>query len=329
MIHCPSCNRQATGDERFCRWCGAALPHAWGGGAPAHWGGPAAGGGGPAAPVAQSWPGHGPGTAAPAAGFMLPPSLRHPKESAYFALAALAAGVAWLFLIWIVLLVGWLLIIPLAIIWWLAEQFFRAQLLGNAVKVSEAQFPEIHTMVTDYCRRLGLSRAPEVYIVNSDGLVNALAVRRLRGKYILLMSGLVDLLLSTGSLDELGSVLGHELGHHAMGHTSPWRGLFLAPGLVVPFLGAAYSRACELTADRVGMWLAGSKDAAIRGLAALACGSRALAPSLNLASFLAQEREVEGFFAFLNDLFSTHPRITKRVEELQAGEAEVLAMRRA
>jgi len=38
---------------------------------------------------------------------------------------------------------------------------------------------------------------------------------------------------------------------------------------------------------------------------------------------------VEGFFAFLNDLFSTHPRITKRVEELQAGEAEVLAMRRA
>ena len=277
----------------------------------------------------ESRPGVGPAWGAPVAVNVAPPSLRHPKESAYFALAALAAGVAWLFLIWIVLLVGWLLIIPLAIIWWLAEQFFRAQLLGNAVKVSEAQFPEIHTMVTDYCRRLGLSRVPEVYIVNSDGLVNALAIRKLRGKYILLLSGLVDLLLSSGAMDELGSVIGHELGHHAMGHTNPWKNLFLAPGLVVPFLGAAYSRARELTADRVGMWLAGSKDAAIRGLAALACGSRVLAPSLNLASFLAQEREVVGFFAFLNDLFSTHPRITKRVEELQAGEAEVLAMRGA
>ena len=262
-----------------------------------------------------------------AAASMAPPALRHPQESAYFGLAAAAAALAWLFLVWIVLLIGWLLIIPLAILYWLAEQFFRAQLLGNAIKVKEDQFPEIDRMVKEYSARLGLTKTPDVFIVNGEGMVNALAVRRLRGKYILLMSGLVDLLLSTGSLDELGAVLGHELGHHAMGHTSPWKSAFLAPSRLVPFLGAAYSRACELTADRVGMWLAGSKEAAVRGLTALACGSRVLTPRLNLASFLAQERELVGFFAFLNDLSSSHPRITRRVEELDAGAAEVLAAR--
>ncbi|MGB9610788.1 MAG: M48 family metallopeptidase [Bryobacteraceae bacterium] len=252
--------------------------------------------------------------------------MRHPKESAYFTLAAVAGVIAWLFLIWIVILIGWIIALPLLVLAWFAEKFFRAQLLGNSVRVSETQFPEIHEMARNFSARLGLTKTPDLFIVNGNGLVNALAIRHLRNKYILLMSDLVDLLLSTGSLDELGAVVGHELGHHALGHTSPLKNFFLFPGLLVPFLGSAYSRACELSADRAGMWLAGSKTAAIRALGALACGSRALTPRLNIDAFVGQEQEAAGFFGFLINIYSSHPRLTLRVQELRAAEAAVLGV---
>lgn len=315
MITCPSCQRDLPDFEKFCRWCGAILAT---GADVANAARPAA----VATAFSPAWQGQQSYPAAVGQGFLPGVSaLRHPKESAYFALAAIAAGFAWLILIWIVILVGWIFVIGAAIALWLSGQFFRAQLLGNAVRVSERQFPEIYHLVKEYSARLGLSKPTEVFIVNGDGVINALAIRQLKNRYILLMSGLVDVMLASGSLAELGSILGHELGHHALGHTSLLKGVFLAPSRFVPFLGTAYARACELSADRVGMWLAGSKDAAIRGLAALACGSRMLTPNLNLEAFLSQEEEVVGFFGFLNDLFSTHPRITKRVQELRAAEA--------
>lgn len=318
MVICPSCKRDLPGFERVCPWCGAIL----GAGAEMAYAGASGAMPGAARPGQESVP--------PAGGydvFSVIAVLRHPKESAYFALAVIAGGLAWLLLIWIVLLVGWMFVIAAAIGLWLSGQFFRAQLLGNAVRVSEHQFPEIYELVKDYSARLGLRGIPEVFIINGEGMVNALAVRQLKDRYVLLMSGLADIMLASGSLDELGFVLGHELGHHALGHTSLLKRLLLAPSRVIPFLGTAYARACELSADRVGMWLSGSKDAAIRGLAALACGSRFLTPKLHLEAFLAQEAEVAGFFGFLHDLFSTHPRITKRVQELRAAEPLVLSVR--
>ena len=87
--------------------------------------------------------------------------------------------------------------------------------------------------------------------------------------------------------------------------------------MFIPFLGGAYSRACELTADRIGVYLCGDKDAACRGLIALACGSKLLSPTTNLQAFKEQERELPWFFAFWNDLYSSHPRLTMRVAALE------------
>ncbi len=240
--------------------------------------------------------------------------LRHPKEEAYFIMGAVAGGFVWFLIIWFV----WIFLIPLAIVSWLAEQFFMAQVLGNSVKVSKSQYPEINEIVESHCRTLRLTSRPDVYVLNGNGLVNALAIRFLRKKHVILFGDLVDLMLASGSTSELSSVIGHELGHHAAGHTSIWRQLLLWPSRFVPFFGYAYLRACELTADRIGMYLAGNKDAAIRGLIALACGSRALMPNTSIDAFKNQERMLPEFFAFLLNLWSTHPRITKRVLELES-----------
>jgi Zn-dependent protease with chaperone function len=65
------------------------------------------------------------------------------------------------------------------------------------------------------------------------------------------------------------------------------------------------------------MYLCGDKDAACRGLAALACGSKVLSPKTNLRAFKDQELALPWLFAFLHDLYSSHPRLTKRVAALE------------
>ncbi len=91
---------------------------------------------------------------------------------------------------------------------------------------------------------------------------------------------------------------------------------FVFVGLI-PFFYSAYSRSCELTADRIGAYLCGSRETANRALAMLACGSYTLSPRTNIAALKDQERQLNKFFAFIGDLFSTHPRITKRLMEIE------------
>lgn len=243
-------------------------------------------------------------------------ALRHPKESVYFTLGAIVGGIAWLGLIWLAFLFIWLAI-PAAIAIWIANQFFKAKLLGNSVRVSKEQYPEIFEIVEKQARLLNLKNIPDVFIVNSQGAINALAIKFLKDKYVILFSELVDLLLAHGSMEELSSIIGHEIGHHAAGHTALWKQFLLKPAMFLPFFGAAYSRACELTADRIGMYLCGDKDAACRGLIALACGSKFLSPKTNIKAFKEQERLLPSLFAFFHDLYSSHPRITKRVLALE------------
>jgi Zn-dependent protease with chaperone function len=65
------------------------------------------------------------------------------------------------------------------------------------------------------------------------------------------------------------------------------------------------------------MYLCGDKDATIRGLIALACGSKLLGPKTNIEVFKDQEKLLSPVFAFFHDLYSSHPRITKRVFALE------------
>lgn len=319
-MQCFQCGAQLAEGTRFCFACGAPAAANRTDAAPAP--GSALTAVGPQfAPQAAG--GSAPHAISPAAPVAAPlqgaSAIRHPKERAYYVLAIIASVFAWSVLAFFVIVIGLMFAIPVAIMAWLSGQMLRARLYGNAVRVGPAQYPEIHRIVVDFSRRLGLEHPPDVFIVNGQGEVNALAVRMLRHRYVLLMSDLVDLMLASGSYQDLAAVIGHELGHHALGHSSPWKNFFLWPSRFVPFLGPAYSRACELSADRASLWLTGSLDAVRHGLASLACGSHALAASLNLQEFRNQEASMSGFFLFLTDLFSTHPRLTRRLIELEDG----------
>jgi Zn-dependent protease with chaperone function len=241
-------------------------------------------------------------------------SLRHSKEKRYFTIMAMVSVMCWL--IPILTFVAIFVLIGIAIILWLLGLYFKAVIYGDCVKVTDKQYPEIHRIIIEHCQKLNLKKIPEVFVCNSDGLVGAVAIRFVAKKYIVLLSNLVDLMLANNNLDQLSMIIGSQLGAHAAGHTNPWKNLFLMPATFIPFLGAAYARACVLTQDRVGYVLTENISACQNALIALAHGSATLLQKSNIDEFISQENEIPSLMGFIYKIFSTRPRLTKRVIEI-------------
>jgi len=240
--------------------------------------------------------------------------LRHPKEKLYRTLCLVFGG-----LIWVGLLLGTMftilvMLIPLALFLWIAQQFFQASIYGNAVHVTENQYSKLNKIASEVSSQLGIKDAPEMFVLNSEGLTNALAIKFLSGKYVMLFSNLVDLLWEdTEREDKLRFVIAHEQAHHAAGHVNFWQSLIMKPAMLIPFLGAAYSRSCELTCDRIAAELVRNQEASTCALITLVSGSRELISETDKAAFIAQEARVPSVFGFYQEILSSHPRMTRRV----------------
>jgi Zn-dependent protease with chaperone function len=164
-------------------------------------------------------------------------------------------------------------IILYAILFFLLGMFAHGLALGrvrgNAVRVSERQFPQLHRIAAAHTRRLGLKRVPEVYVMESGGLLNAFATRFLGRDFVILYADVLELALEKGEA-AVGFIVGHELAHVWRGHLKHrW---LTTPGRLFPYLGSAYSRACEYTCDRIGAFC--QPDGAITGLLVLATGKQ-------------------------------------------------------
>ena len=239
--------------------------------------------------------------------------LRHPKEKLYRIVCMIVGGLLWTGLLLGTAFAILLLLIPIGIILWISEKFFQASIYGNSVMVSENQYQKIYTMVKNTAKDLQLSYVPKTFVVNSGGIINAIAIKFLSKRYVLLFSGLVDLLYDNDNQDKLNVIIAHELAHHAAGHTNFWINFLMKPAMFVPFLGSAYSRSCELTADRIAANYINNEKVCVNSLIAITSGSRDLIPQTNKESFINQENMIPSFFGFLQEVISSHPRMTKRI----------------
>src|ERR1700678_4069 len=220
------------------------------------------------------------------------------------------------------------------------QRALRLIFLASSVKVSEQQFPHIHEMLRDACYVLDLEKVPELYVVQQP-LVNAMAVG-LNEPFIVLNSGLVDLL----DPEELRAVIGHEVGHILSGHavysTMLMILIMLAARIAwmpIGYLGLRgiiwgleeWSRKAELSCDRAGLLACQDLDASRRVLMKLAGGSRLA--EMNADAFPDQAREDDGapdlrgsILKLLQLQGNTHPFAVVRFAELdhwvQSGEYE-------
>ncbi len=178
------------------------------------------------------------------------------------------------------------------------ERAFRLVVLASAVRVDERQFPTLHYLLQDVARVLDADEVPELY-VSANPIANAMTVG-MNKPFIVLNSGLVDLL----DEEELRFVIGHELGHAISGHavyqTLLQRLLVLSGALAAIPLGALglraivaalfeWSRKAELSADRAGLLATQDPATAFRVHMQLASGGHI--DQLDTTSFFAQGSE--------------------------------------
>lgn len=213
-----------------------------------------------------------------------------------------------------------------------SDRAVRLSVLGSAVRVDERQFPRVHRLLMDAATTLDIATLPEVYVDN-DPHPNAMTIGH-DTPFIVLTSGLVDLLDD----DELAFVIGHELGHVASGHAVYQTLLLRLLQLTVVFasipLGGLglrviiaglmeWFRKAELSADRAGLLATQDPAAALRTHMQLASGGHL--SDLDPTSFLAQGAEYQAA-GDLRDSFlklmllerRTHPFNVVRAAELRS-----------
>lgn len=176
----------------------------------------------------------------------------------------------------------------------------RLLALASTVRVDARQFPTVHRLTQDGAAILDLPEVPEVFVTN-DPQPNARTVG-IDQPFLVLTSGLVDLL----DEEELRFVIGHELGHILSGH-AVYRSMLdhlLALSRRVFFLPVGYLglralvtaleewyRKSELSCDRAGVLAGQDPAAAMRAQMKMAGGSHLA--EMDITAFLEQAREYD------------------------------------
>jgi Zn-dependent protease with chaperone function len=191
----------------------------------------------------------------------------------------------------------------------IARGFILGIIKGNAVRITERQYPEIFKIVREQCKQLQLKDMPEIYV--TGGHFNAFVMKFARTKVLMLYSEVVETFLN-GDDSILRFVIGHELGHIKRKHLTT--GKWLLPSSLIPFLDKAYSRGCEYTCDRVGFRF--SQKGAIQGILILATGKE-IFTKINADQFVSESVHSGSFWMWFSEKFLSHPHTAKRLDEIR------------
>ncbi|HEX2955308.1 MAG TPA: M48 family metalloprotease, partial [Chitinispirillaceae bacterium] len=176
---------------------------------------------------------------------------------------------------------------------------------------SNGKIPELYKRVEVLSAKAGLRKVPDVYLMQAGGALNAMATKFLKSHMIILFTDLLDACADNNNARDM--IIGHEIGHLKEGHLD-WY-WFILPGMFVPILGQAYSRAREYTCDRYGYELCDNKESGIKGLVILSAGGK-FAGNVKMSTFINQKRDLDTAWMTLGRLFSSYPPIVDRITAL-------------
>jgi Zn-dependent protease with chaperone function len=239
-------------------------------------------------------------------------TIASPNENTYFVFAVIFSVLVWIGLTVCSLGFIWVIVAFLSSLAWLANGLLVAAIRSNAVEVHTDQLGKLDATFRDVCYMLGQPKIPELYIIESGGLLNAFATRHAGRHFVVVYSDMLDALGSESR--EMRFLLGHEIGHIRQNHLL--KRMLLAPAFFLPLLGPAYSRACESTCDRYGAFAAGNPEAAMRAMMTLA-GGKTVCREMNPHHFADQNHKYRGFFVSWFELISGYPTLSRRVRDLR------------
>ncbi|GAA2821070.1 M48 family metallopeptidase [Crossiella cryophila] len=211
------------------------------------------------------------------------------------------------------------------------ERSERLLALATSIKVSETQYPELHRLRVECATALDLEQVPDLFITR-DPHPNSYAMG-MDEPFIVITTGLVELLDEEG----LRFVLGHEMGHILSGHVLYYtilrRLIGLAAGMSwmpVGYWGLRaiilalqdWHRRSQLSADRAGLLCVQDPAVALRVHMIL---SGVTDPSkIDTAEYLKQAADYDGVEDVRDSVLKlihldglTHPLPVVRAADLQ------------
>jgi Zn-dependent protease with chaperone function len=211
------------------------------------------------------------------------------------------------------------------------ERGERFMAIGSAIRVGPNQYPELDQLRRECAEILDIEPVPHLFVAR--GSESAAMTLGLDEPFILLTTGLVELL----DTESLRFVIGHEMGHvlsgHAVYRTMLLRLLKLQMSLSWMPMGALGMRAiiaalrewfrkAELSCDRAGLLCTQDPEAALRTHIMLAGGLRPA--EVDIPSFLQQATEYQSgddirdsLLKLRNTELMTHPLAVVRAAQLQ------------
>src|SRR5437763_7021612 len=244
-------------------------------------------------------------------------ALLHPSEASRYLLALLvvlpltAVGVV---------IVFWtdgfgLLAIPLILFGsWFATGLTRARFLGNAVRVSATNFPEIYQAVLDAKKELSYSGAVDVFVY-AESEINAFLLSLFRRKLVLIPAGAVSQRW-VATDNEVKWLIARFIGalkskHHRINFLRVLIDIS-EKLLFLNLLFYPYERATQYSGDQIGLAVTRDLSAALRMTTKFFDG-KDVVDRVNLRGLLTQADEIHGsFFALLARLFSPFPHLADR-----------------
>lgn len=231
------------------------------------------------------------------------------REKTYFLFIFIVSLIVWGLIA--VSIVGLIIGLMISFFIWLANGLMVARLKTEAIKVNEKQLPDLYSTYMEVCQKLQFVKIPDLYIVQSSGLLNAFATRHAGRDFLVLYSDIVEAYDQKG--DEIKFLLGHEIGHVKSKHL--FKHALLFPGMILPLVGSGYSRACEASCDRFGAFACNGMDGAIKALMIL-FGGKELGNHMDPVTFSSQYKENRGFFVSWHELIWPYPSSSERVAQL-------------
>jgi Zn-dependent protease with chaperone function len=190
--------------------------------------------------------------------------------------------------------------------------------MRSAIPVDRVQTPNLVHLVDECAMKLQPGDV-DVFLAKKEQ-INAYTFGISNPKILVLYSPLLQVM----SAGELKFIIGHEMGHVALGHT--WLNTIVGglAGIPAP-MGAAvllyaafrwWNRMCEFSADRAGLLACGNLNLGVSALVKL------VAPEIRsqrdfdraLALIDAEDDEVSNRLA---EAFQTHPMLIRRINKLR------------
>ena len=204
-------------------------------------------------------------------------------------------------------------------------------LVRRARQVTARASPQIDPILREASARL---QPGDVLAYIAPGRVlNAYTFGLSSPKVVVVYSGLLDVM----DRDELSFILGHELGHVALGHTwlnSLVGGIAGVPaswsaGMLMAMAFLWWNRTCEYSADRAGLLACGKPEKAVSALVKLGAGPRAGQSDLSEV-YRRIDAEDDNLLGSISEMMGTHPMLIKRIQAVRkyAGSSEYRSLKK-